>query len=772
MNSEDLLYTNTFTRTQSLTPEQLQRDADNFFPYRTLKANSVNNVRDDLERTVFTDNPIVQRENKAYGWNRGGLANQRPVLSDFARDIGESSYFRYRTTYLNIDSRMRDYGLYPRPNNYSIFLGRKFDYIESIKLIDYFFPDMEYPINLSNNVIMWFTVPYEMIDLSKKPPFDPFVEDLNIVNWYTDFNQLIDNNLDCEESILKFRNNICKSIFKIEIPPGNYTTEDLAATIEGYWRQTQFFNSEFFEEYQSVDYKASPTSPTLELANRPQLVNVRIDPATSQVDFMLRYEEFQIDYLKSYINKNYIDFRIKSEDPLVPSEEYNILVNNELYPIIPTGFPSIGGVINTFLDYYEIFTKKTSDEYDATSGLRQSYYDVVKDPVTGVPIPNIIRLYLYTKSGLAVNCSSTQVFRENDNCQRLCEAYVGREAPFFLIKGTQSPLFQYISGVSNSSKILNPQKCDPCGGKSWCVVLTKAEIDELNKWVCNVDGSIRLLTNLLGFLDTSNALAQVGPENYAFAITPNVIYKANNYINTIQTLAITNQQIIDYNQCEINRGKEPSLVSVFYKSNLIDLEFKLPICKGPNGVYNFYTTNYMFLKLLNPALSNQTSGSQIVQVKPTPAFAKGTSDRYEFRNDEIDGISIKDIFPAPAKKGACFSRVPSLYKDKIAGTKILSKDVDNLFAKIKFSANAGACNPDNPFTNEVIYFEGNVVNLDNFVVQLVDYEGKILQTNGEHCFTLMVVEKIEVLKETNINSRSGYVNNSGSVNVMRNNFSM
>jgi len=58
------------------------------------------------------------------------------------------------------------------------------------------------------------------------------------------------------------------------------------------------------------------------------------------------------------------------------------------------------------------------------------------------------------------------------------------------------------------------------------------------------------------------------------------------------------------------------------------------------------------------------------------------------------------------------------------------------------------------------------------VVQLVDYEGKILQTNGEHCFTLMVVEKIEVLKETNINSRSGFVNNSGSVNVMRNNFSM
>ncbi len=94
MDSSDLLYTNEFKKTESLSDRQLQENANNFIPYRTLKANSVNNVRDDLERTVFTDNPIVQRENKAYGWNKGGLANQRPVLSDFARDIGESSYHR------------------------------------------------------------------------------------------------------------------------------------------------------------------------------------------------------------------------------------------------------------------------------------------------------------------------------------------------------------------------------------------------------------------------------------------------------------------------------------------------------------------------------------------------------------------------------------------------------------------------------------------------------------------------------------------------------
>jgi len=219
-------------------------------------------------------------------------------------------------------------------------------------------------------------------------------------------------------------------------------------------------------------------------------------------------------------------------------------------------------------------------------------------------------------------------------------------------------------------------------------------------------------------------------------------------------------------------GEPTPTVFFQYKSNNLSLNFKLPVCKNPNGTYSFYTDNYMFLKLLNPIFNNQKSGSQIIQVRSTDAFAGGSSDRYIYKNDEADGFTLTSIDPPPVKGDPCFNLVPSLYQDKIGGSKFLSKDVDNLFAKIKFSGMAGSCVPENPVTNEVIYFEGNVNNLDEFVVQLIDFEGKILQLNKEHSFTLMIIEKIEVLKETNINSRTNYVNSSGSENVLRNNYGM
>lgn len=776
MNPKDLLYTNQFRNTESLSKKQLTENADNFVPYRTLKANSVNNVRDDLERSVFTTNPIVQRENKAYGWNKGGIANQQPVLSDFARDISESTYFRYRTSYLNIDSRMRDVALYPRPNNYKMFLGRKFDNIESIKLIDYFFPDMEYPINLYNNTLMWFIIPYEVIETFPFP-FNPVTDFINIYSWRVNLNNFIPIPADrtCDPLMVELRNRILNCIYAIEITPGYYTTTQLEKEIEQKWRNTVFFNTSLFNSIGSASAYVPPEgSPTAEFINKPQLVKVRINPITSQVDFMLRYEEFKIDFMKCYINKNFIDIRIASDDPNVPCEEYNILANNTFYPIIPTELPGIGGIPETFINYKEFTTKNWFEYFRDVFDYFVSYYDIVKDPNTGEPIPNIIRLVLWDVDLDSEKiCSSSETFKIDDKCPKLCDALIGREAPMFLIKGKSSPIFNLIRGVGNNPGILDIYDCAECDLKPFlpnCNILSSDVTAILDKYLINTDCSNRLITSILGFLDTENSLAQVGPLNYTFAITINLIYKSNPYIGTVQTAITAYYQGLAFQKCELKNGYEcpgPN-IEISYKSNSTTLDFKLPICKNDDGTYSFYFTNYMFLKLLNPVLSNQKSGSEIIQVRSTPSFANGSDDKYQFINDEIDGITVSplgiNISPS------CENLVPSLVPNKTAGTAILSKDVDNLFAKIKFSSKSGECGVDNPFTNEVIYFEGNVINLDELTIQLVDFQGRILQTNKDHCFTLMLVEKIEVLKDTNINTRTGYVNSSGSDNVIRNNY--
>ena len=47
-----------------------------------------------------------------------------------------------------------------------------------------------------------------------------------------DFNLLIDKVANCEDSINCFTNNIYKNWFKIEVPPGNYTTEEMKTTLK------------------------------------------------------------------------------------------------------------------------------------------------------------------------------------------------------------------------------------------------------------------------------------------------------------------------------------------------------------------------------------------------------------------------------------------------------------------------------------------------------------------------------------------------------------
>jgi len=768
MDVTDLLYTNSFVNTQSLTKQQLEKDANEFVPYRTLKGSVVNNVRDELERTAFTDNPLVQRELKSYGWNRGTLGNQKPILSDFARDIASSTYYRYKTTYLNIDSRMRDVSLYPTPNNYFVFLGKKFDNVETIKLIDYFFPNIDNVINKRNNVLMWFTIPYEMIQLTKNDkdtiPFTFSTGGLNVCSWYTNFNNLVKNILDCGTSNEVFTNNIYKNLFTIEIPPGNYTTEELALQIQELWSEQQFFNS----NYITTDaYNAPSGSPTLQFYQKPQLVKVRINPENYLVDMTLRYEEIKIKSVRSYIGKNYMDVLLNVIDETISSPEYLEFLQNTVYPLIPTGFPGIGGLKEGNINYVEFITRNYFEMAVAEGLTNKTYYDIVRNPDTNEPIPNILRLYFYNTYGQPILFSYSELYQGSI----LSEALIGREAPYFLINSTESPLFAYLTQINNFSLNLNPTACFlPClFEEPTCTTVVKQDVVmKINATICNLDGSSKLITNLLGYENTDNNKALIGPLLYSRAIQGNIIYKGNVLTSTLQTITLDEQRSIDYINCQKDAGNI-YVVNLNYSAGKF-LNFKLPITKNPNGTYSFYTENYFFLKLLNPIFNNQTTVSEIIQVKPTPYFANGSSDRYEYDGNKINGFEV-NVIPKIITNPEADCNSPETNEATSAQANQAIKNLQNLFAKIKISGVAGSYVVNDAFTNELLYFDGSLSNLDSFTVQLVDYEGKVLEVSRNHNFTLMIVEKIEVLKETNINSRTGFANSTGTQNVVRNNFS-
>ena len=780
MNPSDLLYTNTFVKTNPLTESKVQRNANEYIPYRNLKDETVNNVRDELERTGFTDNSMNRVALEANPWSRGYYGNQQPFLSDFGKDIADSSYFKYRSHYINIDSRMRDVALYPTPNNYNVFLGRQFNNVETVKLIDYFFPEMEYPINPTNNVILWYVVPYEIISsniLGFPWKYDPYIGSeydeykINICGWYINFSNLINKSVSTDDYRNIYNNNLLSCINKVEITSGFYTTEELSQKIKDEFQKTQFFNSNIYNKSYK-EYDGNIGSETFKFKDRPQLVDVRIDPETSNVQFLLRYEEFRVKSVATYYNKNYFDMEMKVVDSSIPSPEFMELIQNDLYPIVITGFPEIGGYTGANIDYIEFVPKNIMELFQTkySTSFYKTYYDKITDN-DGNVIPNVLRFYVYNlglsySSTIPVKSSYTEIINEN-------KIKFGREAPFFFINGNMSLLSNYIKFINNNiNNIINyDYNCNNEPSTKNCAVISLQEQLILDNLITNVDCSSRLLTNLLGFQNTKDSKSLVGPVSGTFAIITNNIYKTNRYINSIQAYNINIDRFIDYTKCagilppnENNNCFTNYIFWVDYYPEF-NLNFRLSISRNQNGTYSFYFNNYFFMKILSSSVDTQIqTSSTITQIKPTANFANGSNDIYEINDETTNGIQYYINNPTYSDPKCPINLNSNSFTSA-------TKNLNNIFAKIKYSSVSGNYEVDNRFVNEIIFDSNTINNLDEFVIQLIDYEGKILPQVKEHNFTLLVVEKYEVLKETNINSRNNNANTGGIKPVERNSFS-
>jgi hypothetical protein len=110
MNPFDLLYTNKFVDTNEL----------------EFNRNDEKLTRDRINVLKTIDRPFPKRYNRNY----------EPIISNEVRDIVKNRYKKYRETALCLDSRDRNCEIYENPNNYKLILGKQFNYIESIRLLN------------------------------------------------------------------------------------------------------------------------------------------------------------------------------------------------------------------------------------------------------------------------------------------------------------------------------------------------------------------------------------------------------------------------------------------------------------------------------------------------------------------------------------------------------------------------------------------------------------------------------------------------------------
>lgn len=785
MDPKDLLYTNTFISNKVLSKKELQQNSNNFLPFREIKNNSVNDVQEQLNQVGLTETDITQKKLKAEGWNRGSLNNALPILSNTTRDLVEDKYYRYRKSIVNIDSRFRDFRLYPKPNNFNVFLGRNYTNVTSIKVLDYNIPNYIYPINERNNVLVWFTVPDFLI---QEPSIKPLainlikinnMENLNYVVYYSEWAKnlpdcVVENTLDnadclapspvptveatCEDKVRVFRNEFYKNIFKISIPPGNYTVKQLEDKIESVWNKQCFYNSLFYEG----DKYNPGKSPEPDILGMPQNVKVKIDPETGVVKALLRMEEYKIDYLRTYKGQNCLEVGLKF--PPGCDTSCCSFYNNTKFAIVPTGFPDIGG-----LDAENINCKEFVSEITHQLNLFFNKYAlnyIVPKIEGGNIVPNVFLLYFFVEQN--VNKEQTfqptelkEIYFSSDELitEGLEGAKIGREQPFYFLYGENSPVLNYVTGnLGNNAVNLVGDLCSECDGlgfeiNDYCKILECDFLDQLGESISNRDGSSRLLTNYLGFKDQVELYTVIGPNYGTRGIQTNKDYYLNDPVKTVNTLTLFVEEAKKFIDCQDPNGAGTVEIRVDF---LVEERpsIPLPICKDQNGEFVFVFQDYIFLKLLG---DNLEVGTNIEQILPTSQYGYNSGSVYLDRFNMSSGYENLNILTDPKVKVGCIP--PELQNtNNLKFNNFTNKDLSNIFAKIKISSIPGNCEPNKYLLSDIVFFQKPILNIDNFTVLYIDYEGKIIDMNWDTTLTLEIVERINLLKETNIDSRSGTVN--------------
>jgi len=748
-NPKDLLYTNRFIPEEILNEKTIQTDAENFMKYETIRKKEINNVQEYLNDKVFDSSNLTQQKYKSQGWNKGDLANQRPILSDTVKDMVSDTYFQYKISYINIDSRQRDFSKYLKPNNYQMYLNKQFENVILMRLIDYNFPNLLFPINNTNNVIVWYTPSNTIL-------INPYHDESDV----TEFHK---NNPKCQESKLYdsyyyFRlgkmsqysfkiypdqdpNSVYNCTYKLVIPPGYYNTETLARAIEDEWSKQLFFSSMMFKpEYSNVECNELPDKTCesvnpddIMFPNTPQLMKVFIDPVTNKVDFLLRLEEIKIKKLQSYRGKNYIDLTLDLETTTFA--EFQVLCNNYNLPIVPTGFPSIGGINKVQINKIEFVPKCYVHRQP-----NYSYYSFLENVECSCDSQQrIIRLYLYNLRQQCILASHSHIIESECGCDLLAEAVIGREYPFMFYTQVTEFITKYYK--NNISILLN--------------------------YFCNVDDSSKSLLNILGYEMLVDNTATISAVETARGINTNLDITISKFTQTIQQfyVILTRKNASLFNENNANQDTELIYAPPNTPPKVLHLY------RGEDGKYYFFNTDYIFLRLMSTQYGG-TLGGICIQASANSSDNSnvgGSTAIYDNTLNYIDGVNFKTI--NDISNSNLSEDLFKLFNNTTAKETVTTyeksppilaiKDISNLFCKIRISNVPQSGTPYPLLVGEIEYYNNTIIKLDTVTIQFVDFEGKILDLRFDHNFVVMIVEKVEILKETNINARTGFINNVG-----------
>ena len=198
IDPNDLLTTNVFISKPDLNPNVSIDSNEEFKKYyekeiqrqneskiqasiKKIELKDVNHFEDNDDNNMLNTNSFSKDATQATQQGEGGQV---------------SRFIRENKTLVSIDSRDRIKTLYPKPNNFKMFLGKNFNNVKKIEMVSLEFPNTDAVINTNNNRIYWRN--QEDIDL-----------DITVIN----------------EGVITY------PIYSVELRTGSYTSATLQSEI-------------------------------------------------------------------------------------------------------------------------------------------------------------------------------------------------------------------------------------------------------------------------------------------------------------------------------------------------------------------------------------------------------------------------------------------------------------------------------------------------------------------------------------------------------------
>ena len=734
--NNDLLYTNRFYSKQDLNENKIENKTKNQNNYNNFLRNTQNKTNNFLKKNILTNDllPVTKNINKRYPSNLN--KNTYPILSDTFQDMSEDKYYKIRKTSVSIYSEDRDKVDSIMPNNYNVFLNRKFCNIQKIVLKDITISNTIQTINYNNNTLFWqYPTKNELILTGSD---NQLIPSKNNDIFFSDYPNSV-NNSPSEQLIYGYK-----------FPISFLSVDEFKPFIKKNINSNVFHGKKSIYDLDIIELKDNKQNTTNEwepfrnlqrkfelpfyknntIREDNMLMNIDINTDNHIVSVVNRIEEVNILSVQTFYNdtSNQLDNDFGS---FLPSPSATLLRNRiyitclknsnlgfisrkstNIFPLVISNINRIGGINGELLNNTCFFDENIYKEKYGVSNIPDyvstyNIFDEIEIPIIGGNL-KLIRYELKLSSG-----NSGLFFNSSG----------------FVIGTVKSDTIIYnqsLQLILNGEKIKN-------------IYFTLEENERINKDEYPIIGRALPFKFYRDINGKENVRCKIKNQSILNLLSFNN-FRDSNYLGTISFSQ-------EYKFIHRNTDQIISSVLVSPDQNIIVNEilqinypqYRLNI-ENYNNKFYFKSIPFIFLKIL-PTSTNNVVNNSLVRTSNSKNINFSTTYKKEFYF-KID--------------------------KNITGDLEYVKKTNNLFAKIYLNQAPYQTIINEKGIYEYKFEDAPLEDLDNLLIQFIDPIGEIIDLYTPHSFTLEIYEKISVLKDTLINSRRGEIVTNGITNIYKN----